>query len=476
MNENIVSSFSATKILAMAVRSLKKLWWFLLLLTMLGAACFGYMSWSSYTPRYTAYQTFTVYAKNESTAAVSQYNAAVAKQMAKTFPGILQSGILSELVKEDMGIDYIPTISAEAQDGVNLIKLAVTSGDPEFSYAVLQSVVKNYPQIAEYVVGPSEMKVVDESGMPQTPDNARSWRGGVKKGAVLGFALGAVVLLIYGYTKATVMDKSDLSRVTNIRYLGALPPVKQKRRSSGKTGADMTKISDSGYRESLRRLTVRIDRHLRDNGRKTVMICSAASGEGKTTVALNLANALSDIHRRVLIIDCDLQKPSMYQLLNSEECMGLTDVILRGQDLMSNIHSIAEGKPDILFAGQLAPDMYELMADGGMERVMNRLRELYDYIVVDTPPCSLLSDAEELAALMDTAVMVIKQNYASRASVVEALKRLSECGLIMEGYVFNAFTGSSTGGYGYGYGYGKKYGYGYGYGKKYGYGESGDEE
>ena len=161
-NENHKNhALPVARITSMFFRGLKRLWWIALLLILIFSAVFGYRSWSSYSPQYTASETFTVYTSNDAQAVVTQYNVAAAEQIAKTFPNILQSGILSELVKADIGCAYLPAIRAEAVKDVNLIKLSVTSWDPEFSYAVLQSVVKNYPSVSEYVVGPTELVIIN---------------------------------------------------------------------------------------------------------------------------------------------------------------------------------------------------------------------------------------------------------------------------------------------------------------------------
>ena len=208
--QNNVYAFSAGRILGDFLRGLRRLWWLVLTLTILVGAGMGAASWLRYTPVYTASATFTVYVKNESQASVTAYNYAAAQQMAKTFPYILTSGVLSDLVKTDLGVSALPSISVSTVEDANMIVLSVTGGDADNCYDVLQSVIKNYPQVAEYVVGPTEMVIVDETGVPKEPVNSRSWAGSCKPGALIGFTLGLCAAAAYGLTKSTIMGREDL--------------------------------------------------------------------------------------------------------------------------------------------------------------------------------------------------------------------------------------------------------------------------
>ena len=461
MNEqhNEQTSISPNRILAMFLHGLKKLWLLVLILTVLGGAVMGVWSWYSYTPSYTASVTFTVYVKNDAQAEIPAYNQATAEQMAETFPYILTSGVLSDLVMADMGTSSLPSISASAIEDANLFVLKVSGTDPEYCYNVLQSVIKNYPQVAELVVGPTQMEIVDETGIPTEPSNSRQWQSPAKKGAVIGFALGLLLVAFYGYTKTTVMSKDDLQRISNIKFLGALPSISVKKRSKGFSRTpDFDDINNRAYKEAFRAVSVRVDRYMREKDSRALMVCSAVSGEGKTTVVYNLAQLLVKLGRRVLIIDCDLRNPTMYRMLGVGKCRGFFELVEGKTEIAETIHTIIPDKLNIIFSGECDGDATDVLGDRRVGEILNRLRKSYDYILIDTPPCSMLADAENMGEVIDGAMMVVRQNYASRVSIADAIMRLSEIDVPIIGYVLNACTGGSLGQLGYGYGYG--YGYG----------------
>lgn len=468
-NENTRQPISLNRLLAIFVHGFKKLWWLIVLLALLFGAGMGYRSWTSYYPVYSASVTFSVYTVNETQSGVGTFNTAIAEQMAETFPYILTSGVLSDLVMADVGIDSMPTVTAKAVTDANMIVLTVQGSDPRLCYDVLLSVIKNYPQVAEFVVGPTTMNIVDETGLPTEPVNKRNWSDAATKGILIGAAIGLVLAFIYGYTKLTVMGREDLQSRSNVRYIGSLPDIAMKKRSKMSFKAlTLDSVSDRNYRESLRTLAVRLDKRMRDRELKTLMICSAVSGEGKTTVVYNLAMSLAKLHRKVLLIDCDLRNPSMYRMTGENECVGLSEILDGAAAVYDTIHHISEGF-DIIYGGTENGVTDELMRDDILTYMLDGLKEEYDYVLIDTPPCSLLTDAEDVAEICDAAIMVIKQNYASRTSVIESMTRLSESGTAVEGYILNAVSRSSARKNGY------SYSYGYGYAKSYGYGESDGE-
>lgn len=456
-------------------RGLKRFWWLLILLAVLGGGVLGVRAWKNYVPTYTASVTFTVRVDNSVYAGISAYNAKTASQMERTFPYILTSGVLSDIVKEDLNTDYLPAISAKAIENANLLELKVTGTDPKFCHKVLQSVINNYPAIAERVVGPTELTIVDATGIPDTPNNQRSWKSAAEKGALAGLAAAALLILAYGSLNATVMGRDDFQRISNAAYLGALPVVPSKKRTNAAAQiVNLKTVNSRNYREAFRTVSSRVNKALKQNNYRVLMVSSAIPSEGKTTVSFNLATALSDLQHKVLLIDCDLRSPSLYRMLKQKECEGITEWYNGEAELSQIIHSVTADKLDVIFAGQATNDSAEILGSDKFKQLLTSLRNEYDLIVLDTPPCSMLADATELSTQADCFAMVVKQDYASRDSVISGLNNLQESGIPIIGYIMNEYEGGASGRYGYGYGYGK-YGYGkYGYGK-YGYGQKADE-
>ena len=491
MNQDqMTSAFDLNHLMQMFFRGFRRLWLYGLILTFLLGSYMGIRAWRSYVPTYTATATFTVYSTSALQSTSQSYNTATAEQMAKTFPSILTSGVLGQIIQEDLGISALPAITAESVGESNFLDLKVTGRDPQMCYDVLQSVIKNYPKVAELVVGPTELELVDESGVPTEPINSRSWTHSAERGVLIGLVLSLAAMMGYGYVKATIMDRTDMESGSNAKYLGGLPQLVEKRRSYVREKAITLLDTDSrSYREAFRLVTVRMEKYLRTHGRQSVLVTSAIPGEGKTTVAFNLAISLKQHGQSVIIVDCDLRNPSVYNMTGQEVCPGLGDYLRKKVKLRDVTQRIVhtsdkEGMPDIIYAGAAGKTSPELLGSERFGELMDLLRGRYDMIILDTPPCSMLSDVSELSGQADCAMLVVRQNFASKSSVLGSLLSLNEYDIPVAGYVLNAFSGGIGSGYGYGYGsygygYGKSYGKGYGksYGTRYGeYGNYGSSE
>ena len=176
--------------------------------------------------------------------------------MAAVFPYVLTSGVLEDVVMNDMGLDYLPgTISVEAEDGMNMLTISVSSNDPQLAYDTLTSVIKNYPEVAEYIFGETYLQILDETGIPSDTQKEVVIRGSYKRGALQGIVISAVILCLYVFLKRTVRTKEQLNKRINLHDLGSLPYVKTKKRKNAEYN-DLTLLNPRlapGYEESVRR-------------------------------------------------------------------------------------------------------------------------------------------------------------------------------------------------------------------------------
>lgn len=210
--------------------------------------------------------------------------------------------------------------------------------------------------------------------------------------------------------------------------------------------------ADPVYVEQYRRLGTALHHAQVRDGIRTVMVASAVANEGKTLSATNLALTLSrSFSKRVLLIDGDLRRPSVHQLLHIENRDGLSSILkhpdagFAPQTLSSTLSVITSGDPD--------PDPVALLVSDAAGRLLSDVSARFDWVVVDTPPVVLFPDAEIFAGRLDRCVMVV--NAAKTASPVAAQAVATIGASRILGVVLNrAEAGEISAGYGYGYGYG----------------------
>ena len=441
---------------------LKKLWLLILVLTLAGAGISYFRTSYTYTPQYVASATMSV------TAPGGQYiGAQTASQMAEVFPYILTSGVLEDVVAREMGMDSVPgSISATAEEGTNLLTMSVTSDDPQMAYDILHTVIDCYPEVAEFVLGNTSLTILDETGVPSDTQKAVVVRGSYRRGAVLGAGAGLVILCLYVLLKKTVKSKDKLKSQINLPDMGSLPYIRNKKRKKKPEQNKVSLINErtpASYQEAMRRLRIRVLKEVEENQTKTIMVTSSIPGEGKTTVAVNLAISLVRQGKKVVLVDCDLRNPSIADFLGiTEQRPGIDSVLHKKAavtDVLMEIDVNGENKLTLLLGEEEEKTDISLLGSKRMEGLIAELKNMADVVILDTAPAQLLADASLLARFVDAALYVIRYDYTKMYTIREGIQALSMSKIKMLGYVFNCDRNSGDGKYGYGYGYGyRRYG------------------
>ncbi|MBP5230423.1 MAG: hypothetical protein ILO68_01725, partial [Clostridia bacterium] len=256
---NVPEKIDIISFLSDVLNRLKRFWWVILLLTLLFGAAFYFRSSVNYSPSYTADATATVEMVNSGTYS----NESTAELMSSVFPHLLSSGILSDAIKSDLQIRSIPgTIRVTSIKGTNLLTIMVTGADPYRVYEVLQSVLRNFPAAARYVVGQTKLTVIDDSGIPKDAGKTSVVHGSLKKGLLIGFALGVALLIIYTLSTRTIRSEKELKKLFNVPFLGNLPYTRRGRKSGKKRVPVNILMGTAGatYQESIRTIRTRVER------------------------------------------------------------------------------------------------------------------------------------------------------------------------------------------------------------------------
>ena len=194
------------------LQGLARFWWLVILLAALGSAAYYVKNSQFYTPMYQSVASFTVMTGGNSENGQEEgsynfyYDTTTAGQLAKTFPYILGSSLLTDAIKEDLGVDSINgSISAQAVSDSNLITMTVTSSDPQDAKAILESAIKVYPEVSRFVIGETKFNMIDVPTAPKEPYNQPNFVKKAVKGALLGAAAGIFLIVLYASQK----DGSD---------------------------------------------------------------------------------------------------------------------------------------------------------------------------------------------------------------------------------------------------------------------------
>lgn len=455
-----------------------KFWYVTLALALLCGGAMLYRSVSNFTPLYRSSVTFTVHTQEVGSSGIGMtsysfsYNRATANQLSSTFPNIIKSNILQDIICNELEISYLPvTLSASSVKGTNMFTITAEGRDPELTYDILQSVIRNYPAVADYVIGNTDLVILSEPEVATSPSNAMSYRTQLIKGLIIGVFLGFCWSVVYVLLRHTVSGRNDISTKLHQKCVSVLPNVKFKK--YGKNASydviiTNPLVSDS-YREAVRAFRNSVMKTAQTNG-KVIMISSTAPSEGKTTAVVNLALSAAAMKKNVLIVDADLRNPYVRKALGAKPIE-----IDNGDRQLVKIAKL--GLPgdisvSVLNFNTAHYKLWNIARHENLRSIFDVLRKNYDYIFVDTSPIGLTSEAAVFGSVADSAYLVVKQDEVKISRIRSTVETMLSSDINLEGCILN-YAESGIGSYGY---KGSHYGYGYGYNSSYGYSDKNERK
>lgn len=192
----------------------------------------------------------------------------------------------------------------------------------------------------------------------------------------------------------------------------------------------------SNYAEAFRTIKTNIKYSSADKDKRVILVTSTQPSEGKSTVSVNLGMSLSQDNKKVIVVDADLRKPTVHKRFKISGMCGLTNVLVGDVSLSKAVVSINETL-DVLVAGHIPPNPAELLASKGMEKLLETLREEYDYIIIDGNPICIIADSQIIASKVDGVVLVARYETTKRDDLINAKKLVEQVNGQVIGVVLN---------------------------------------
>ena len=285
---------------------------------------------------------------------------------------------------------------------------------------------------------------------------------------VIGLAIPLVIILMFDYFNNKIIDKSDIENNTNVPIMGSIG------HNHDESDLPIVQNPKSSIAESFRSIRTNIQYLLPEKERNIILISSTISGEGKTFVATNLSIIIAMSGKKTLLMGLDLRKPKIHNDFNVNNDVGLSTYLINETSYEDVIRPTDIENLYIATSGPIPPNPAELLEKPLMKDFFDKAREEFDYVILDTPPVAIVTDAILLTQFTDTNIFIVRQKYSSK-NVIQYIdelynkKNIKNLSLLVNDVKIPSY------GYGYDYYLGYSYGYGYGYGQHYGQGYYGDE-
>ena len=473
-NENTESTVEIRVLLSDIWRGILKFGWVAVVLAVILGGIQFYRTRVRYVPVYTVTATFTVHTENavlrgdNGVSAYSfYYDRDTADQLATVFPRVVGNKIVQNQVCADLNVPVMPaTVTATCVQGTNMVTLTAVGDDPQLTYDTLLSVIDNYSSVADYIIGRTKLVMINDPVVPENPSNTSDWISSVSTASLIGLLIGFGWIMVYAILRKTIRTKDDIRNILNQHCIGMLPQVvfKKYRREIDRNIILTNPLIGNEFLESLRLLRGSVTGLLK-NGEKTVMITSTAPDEGKTVVALNLASILEKDGKRVLVVDADMRNSGILQVLETETFVKNK----KKSNAFFKVETVKELGFDVLTFKSNVEGIQKIRRSPEVKEALSSLKDDYDIVLVDTPPCGIISDATLISRAVDAVIYVIRQDAVMQATIRSGINSLLESEANFIGCILNGVAGG-IGGYGSYYKYGGYYGrYRYGYASKYGY-------
>lgn len=193
--------------------------------------------------------------------------------------------------------------------------------------------------------------------------------------------------------------------------------------------------------EAYRSLKTNIQYSSFDKEYKTIVITSSNPGEGKSTTSGNLALTLAEGESRVLLVDCDMRKPSMHKNFRVTNTYGIADILLQRKKVMDVAHMYNKNL-SIITAGKVPPNPAEMLGSKAMSAFLEEMKEHFDYIILDTPPVQVVADAQILSTKVDGTIIVVRAGVTKKEDVNDTVNTLKKVNANIIGTVLHAVDNS----------------------------------
>lgn len=386
-----------------------------------------------------------------------------------TYSTAIKSENVTNQVTAQLGYNVTSDqITLTQLNDTQFMRLAVTADSSAKAQQIAATTIPIFRDYIAAMLKVDNLDVVEEASREDQPISPR-----VSRNLLLGILLGMILAVLYALMRNSfdyrVHRPEDIKSITGSPVLAIVPV------SAQLSGLDQRKKFGKKKNEPAQKCIVvendpksmeaEVFRNLRTNVLFTevdaplecIVVTSTRPSEGKSTLIANYAVTLANMWKRVLLVDCDLRNPTQSRLFELPRGKGITNVLIGDTNLKDCIVKTKVDNLDLLDCGVIPPNPSELMASASFTKMIDTLKGAYDYILIDTPPIGVVSDAMLLKDVADGYILVVEMDGLDRKELAQSVETIKNAKVNFIGSIVNKMAIKRSGYYGYYY-YGDYYG------------------
>lgn len=440
------------------VEILRKRLVFITICTFTGICVFFVYSKYVIKPTYIASVQMYVNSNNSTSANLNDLN--YAQKVVTTYIGFLQTKKFYEQVIDQSNLGYSGDqlkhmTNIESVNNTEIFRISVTSTSPHDSFKLVETMERVAPKLIKSIKNAAEISIVDPPVFPTSPSSPNILKNTII-GGMVAFFLSVMISLLWEVMNVNVKHYDDLLKKYQIPILGVIPDFdsdKKRKILIEKTAIlkkwiknqeDNKEIirNDTTFMitEAYKALRTNLKFTIRHNECKKIVISSPIPEDGKSTICTNLGIVIAQTGEKVLLIDCDLRKGKLHSNLSVTSSPGVSNVISNMIDAENVIRKTSYENLYVLPLGTIPPNPSELLASIQMEKLLKKLEKEYNYIIIDTPPVNIVSDALSLFKLVDGVLIVVREGATSHPNISSCLLKCEYIDANILGFVLNGVS------------------------------------
>ncbi len=438
--------------------AIAKRWYIVLLVTVVLGVVLGAYGQFVVSDAYQSEASMCIIDSNKE---VSMSDLQLGSALTNDYEGIIKSRVVLTKVIANLklNIEYkelYGMVSVENPDSTRIIKIRVVSPDQRAAVDIANEVLKVSIEQIPQVLGSADPTVLDQAEIEFAENTRHSVLFYAVIGAVIGLFLSCGIIALIVITNTAVKTDEDVQKCTGLSVLGAIPDYKNGKKQKKILWPEDLPFTAS---ESIYQLRTGILYSSKDV--KTIAITSAYENQGKSFVSFHLAYSLSQVGKKVLLVDTDMRKSVLQRRLGLDGIkLGLSEYLSGNAEIGQIIYDVGIPNLHVLFSGKLVPNASALLSAKWLENLCEEVRDSYDYIIFDTPPICVVGDAAIVASMCDGALLVVENGVTKKKILAQMKSEMDKVGANVLGVVQNMVGSKKDSSY-----YGKKkYGYYYYYG------------